>query len=105
SYFLQPLCFLVDRGAVEVARSRGINLVSLSRRWQALRGDDGAESLRPGELDMGGASVSMVCDGGYVVVSIHKSDAGDAPVFIETEDEEQGAMEVDGDAADGKPEP
>lgn len=102
SYLLHPKCFLVDREVVELARSRGINLVSLSRRWQALRGDGGAANLRPGELDTSGASVRMACDGGYVVISIHRSDASEVPVFIEAEDEEQSDVEDDEDAVDGE---
>lgn len=105
SYFLHPKCFLVDREVVELARSKGINLVSLSRRWQALRGDESATNLRPGELGGGlstdgGASVRMAWDGEYVVISIHRSDASEDPVLIEEEDGEVSFSEDDEDTAD-----
>ena len=107
SYILQPECFLVDRDVVDdVARLNGVHLVSLSRRWQALKGVAGAEKLRPGEqLDMGGATVRLNCDGEYTVVSIHRRGARDVPVFIEADDEDEWEMEEDGDAADAKAEP
>lgn len=94
SYILHPTCFLVDREVVDVAKERGLNLVSLSRRRQALRGDAGAEDLRPGELAMGAASVKMVHDEDYVVISIHRTRANEVPVFIEAEGEEQTCIEV-----------
>lgn len=100
SYILHPECFLVDRDVVAVAKSKGTNLISLSRRWQALKGAEGAENLRPGELDMGGASVKMTHDDDYIVISIHRGEANDAPIYIEA-DEEQKAVEVDAGAEGG----
>lgn len=107
SYILLPTCFLVDREVVDVAQERGINLISLGRRRQALRGDAGAEDLRPGELAMGAASVKMEYDEDYVVVSIHRTYANEVPVFIEADGEEQTSieLELDGDAADEKRKP
>lgn len=104
SYTLNPTCFLVDREVVDVAQARGINLVSLSRRRQALRGDDSARNLRPGELAMGAASVKMAYDEGYVAISIHRTHPNEVPVFVDA-DGEKTPIEVDGDAADGKLEP
>lgn len=87
SYFLQPRCFLIDRDTEAVARSRGMVLVSLSRRLQALQGHSDAEELRPGEQDTDSAYVSMVLDEDCVVVSIRRSHANDTPVLIVQVDE------------------
>ncbi|SPO00567.1 uncharacterized protein DNG_03315 [Cephalotrichum gorgonifer] len=87
SYFLNPTCFLVDRGVESAAQARGLALVSLSRRWQTLKGLPGTESLRPGELDKVGASVGMSFDGDYVVISIQRTDPDENPIFVEEIDE------------------
>lgn len=102
SYILNPMCFLVDRDVEEVARSRGFILVSLSRRWQALKGIGGAEALRPGELGMDGASVMLAFDEDYIVISIRRSHDGETPVFVEAVDESGRALEVDGDLVGAK---
>lgn len=100
TYILHPTCFLVDREVVGVAQERGIDLISLSRRRQALNGDDSAKDLRPGELARGAAFVKMAAVEDYVIISIHRTHANEVPVFIETDGEEQKSTEVDGDAAD-----
>ena len=102
SYILNPSCFLVDRDVEEVARSRGLILVSLSRRWQALKGIGGAGELRPGELGMDGASVVLTSEEDYIVVSIRRSHDGETPVFVEAVNEPRSVVEANGDLLGAK---
>ena len=104
SYILNPPCFLVDKELEELALSRGFVLVSVSRRWQALKGLTGAKRMRPGELGSGidGASVVLSFDEDYIVVSIRRSHDGETPVFIEAVDEPGRILDVDSDLVGAK---
>ena len=104
SYILNPTCFLVDNELEEVALSRGFVLVSVSRRWQALKGLTGAERMRLGELGSGmdGASVVLSFDKDYIVISIRRSHDGETPVFIEAVDEPGRIPDIDSDLVGAK---